>query len=74
MIIQVEQTDDKKLGGQIRNRTHGQPIYGTDFQSGMLSDIETEKNPSGIVQSLLGNLISKITKKSVFLIIFANPL
>lgn len=59
LIIQVTQTDDKEFGGQIRNKTHGQPIPGVNVQSGGLGSIET-KSESGQIVSILGNLISKV--------------
>lgn len=59
LIVEVSQEDTRQLGGQVRNRSHGTPIPGIDFQGGTLGPIET-KTQGGDTISILGNLMAKV--------------
>ncbi len=64
LIVEVSQEDNKFLGGQVRNKTHGSPIPGVDFQGGTLGPIET-KTQGGDTISILGNLMTKVKSAGI---------
>lgn len=64
LIVEVTQEDKRQLGGQVRNKSHGTPIPGVDFQGGTLGPIET-KTAGGDTVSILGNLMAKVKSANI---------
>lgn len=66
MIVTINVEDNKKLGGQIRNKKHGQIGTNIDFQSASLTGKPTaqfdppEGGDNATAVSLLGNLLSQL--------------
>lgn len=60
LIVDIQNTDSKSLGGQIRNRTAGSPIPGVNFQNSMAVGVPVLSNAGQSIVSLLGNLVSGV--------------
>ncbi|MFC1854489.1 secretin N-terminal domain-containing protein [Candidatus Dependentiae bacterium] len=60
LIVQIDQTDTKELGGQLRNIEHGLPIKGLDFQGAGIGPIQVNESGSNIT-SILGNLLNTVS-------------
>lgn len=60
LIVQIDQTDKKELGGQMRNPTKNSPLRNLGFQSSTFSSMALEKAGSDPV-SLIGNLIGSVS-------------
>lgn len=60
LIVDIQNTDSKSLGGQIRNRTAGSPVPGVNFQNSMAVGVPVLSNAGQNMVSLLGNLVSGV--------------
>lgn len=63
LIVTVNSTDIKQLGGMVRNKKHGQVGHNVDFQSVPLTGKTTQELSGGAGSdpvSLLGNLINQL--------------
>lgn len=64
LIVEVSQVDKKILGGQLRNKSEGQPFGGINFQSTSLGPLQTTTSGTGSntqVVDILGNLSNAIS-------------
>lgn len=64
LIVTVNSSDMKQLGGMVRNKKHGQIGHNVDFQSVPLSGQITPEKSGGTTGdpiSLLGNLLLQVT-------------
>lgn len=64
LIVEISESDLKTLGGQIRNKTSGQPIPGVNFQNTTLPTGSLSLNTtsgSGTTKDILGNLLNSIS-------------
>lgn len=75
LIVSVTANDIKELGGAIRNKNHGTLGYNIDFQSAARdTESSLEKNSTGNVVSLLGNMLSQlIFERGVSALSFGKP-
>lgn len=60
-IVTISSSENKQLGGQIRNKKHNQLLNGVDFQSAGPTIFEqVGLSPGGTNASILGNLINAL--------------